>query len=90
MRLNLTQPYFFSRSYSLGVQGQSWHSDEPAFVLDNVRRPRDRHPRVRPRSRSRARRRGREMTLSFTYANEWEDYTISEETLADPTSSGTS
>ena len=26
------------------------------------------------------------MTLSFTYANEWEDYTVSEETLADPTS----
>ena len=27
----------------------------------------------------------RRSTLSFTYANEWEDYTISEETLADPT-----
>ena len=26
------------------------------------------------------------MTLSLTYANEWEDYTVSEETLADPTS----
>ena len=25
------------------------------------------------------------MTLAFTYANEWEDYTITEEALADPT-----
>ena len=27
------------------------------------------------------------MTLSLTYANEWEDYTVSEETLARSTSS---
>ncbi len=34
VRLNLKQPYFISRSFSLGVQGQYWHSEEPAFVLD--------------------------------------------------------
>ena len=36
VRLNLTEPYFFSRNYSLTFSGQSWHSDEPAFVLDTT------------------------------------------------------
>ena len=50
VRLNLTQPYFISRNFSLGVQGQYWHNEEPAFELDHIRRPGDGRPRVRPRA----------------------------------------
>ena len=49
----------------------------------HVGRARDRRPRVRALARP-ARRPGPRTTLSLTYANEWEDYTVSEETLADP------
>jgi outer membrane protein assembly complex protein YaeT len=85
VRLNFNQPYFINRRYSLGAQGQYWHNDEPAFTLNNV------GGRV-----SVTRQFGRvggavlaarpATTLSLTYANEWEDYVVSEETLSDPTS----
>ncbi len=85
VRVNLKQPFFINRNFSLNVQGQYWHNEEPAFELTTS------GGRVTfAREFGRARRNllgGRpEMTLSFTYANEWEDYTVSEETLADPTS----
>ena len=34
VRLNFKEPYFFAPRYTLGLSGQSWHSDEPAFTLD--------------------------------------------------------
>jgi outer membrane protein assembly complex protein YaeT len=85
VRLNLTQPYFVTRNYSLGMQGQYWHNDEPAFTLDNAG---GRVTLTRQFGRSRGAVRGTRPTslLSATYANEWEDYVVSEETLADPTS----
>ena len=85
VRLNLTQPYFISRNYSLGAQGQYWHNEEPAFELTTSG---GRLTFAREFGRTRGSLLGGrpEMTLSFTYANEWEDYTVSEETLADPTS----
>jgi outer membrane protein assembly factor BamA len=85
VRLNLNQPYFITRNYSVGLQGQYWHNDEPAFTLDNAG---GRVTVAREFGRSRGMVRGArpENTLSFTYANEWEDYVVSEETLADPTS----
>ena len=73
VRVNLTEPYFLSRDYSLTFSGQFWHSDEPAFVLDNT------GGRVTV-----TRRFGRasgplfgasknaQTSLSFTYANEYE------------------
>jgi len=84
VRLNLVQPYFFSRRYSFGVQGQFWHNDEPAFVLDNVG-GRLTVNREFGRSRSAVFGGRPAMTLSATYANEWEDYTIFRETLEDLT-----
>jgi outer membrane protein insertion porin family/translocation and assembly module TamA len=82
VRLNFNEPYLFSPRYSIGANGQYWHNDEPAFVLDNVggrltvtrefARPAGRGLRRRPAT-----------TLSFTYANEWEDYTIANEVLED-------
>lgn len=82
VRLNLKQPYLFSPRYSLGLSGQAWHADEPAFVLDTLggrvtvtrQFARGGGPvlGVRPST-----------TASFTYANEHEDYTISRAALED-------
>ena len=83
VRLNFTQPYFFSRFYSLGLTGQSWYTDELHYDLTTVggRATLTRHFRrgggpviggLRPAT-----------TLAVTYVNEWEDYSISNEALAD-------
>jgi outer membrane protein insertion porin family/translocation and assembly module TamA len=87
VRLNFNQPYFLTRFYSLGVSGQSWFTDEVPYDLTTIggRVTLTRHFRsggggrrplggVRPTT-----------TLAFTYVNEWEDYTISDEALNDPT-----
>jgi outer membrane protein assembly complex protein YaeT len=84
VRLNLLQPYFFSRQYSFGLQGQYWHNDEPAFVMNNIG-GRATITREIGRTRRTAVERRPTTTVSFTYANEWEDYQVSEQTLADPT-----
>ena len=85
VRLNFNQPYIFSRFYSLGVSGQSWFADEPTYDLTTV------GGRV---TLTRQFRRGGgpvlrglrpATTLAFTYVNEWQDYTISEEARNDPT-----
>ena len=82
VRLTYREPYVFTPYWSLGVNGQMWHTDEPAFTLDTtggrVTATREfaqgggfvlnRRPRT---------------SLSFTYANEHEDYTISEDARAD-------
>ncbi len=83
VRLNFKEPYFFSPGFSLGLSGQSWHSDEPAFTLDTnggratitreFRRRGGRNVGPRPT-----------LTASFTYANEHESYEIFEEARNDP------
>jgi outer membrane protein insertion porin family/translocation and assembly module TamA len=84
VRLNFNQPYLFTPRFSLGLTGQYWHNDEPAFVRDAV------GGRVTV-TRQFARASGRRLnarpatSLSFTYANEWEEYTIADEILRDPT-----
>ncbi len=84
VRLNFLQPYFFSRHYSFGLQGQYWHNDEPQFVMNDVG-GRATITREFGRARRSALGGRPSTTLAFTYANEWEDYKVSEETLADPT-----
>ena len=82
VKLSFTQPYVFSPRYSLTLSGQHWHNDEPAFVLDNVggritlTRQFARGGAVGFRTRPAT-------TLSFTYANEWENCEISPEILED-------
>jgi outer membrane protein assembly complex protein YaeT len=84
VRVNLTEPYFFNRDYSLTLSGQFWHSDEPAFVLDNtggrvtVTRRFGRATGALPGSKQ-----APATSLSFTYANEYESSRITEEALAD-------
>ena len=84
VRLNFTQPYVITPRYSLGLQGQYWHNDEPAFTLDNVG---GRVSITREFGRAGGAVLGARpaTSLSLTYANEWEDYTISNETLQDLT-----
>jgi outer membrane protein assembly complex protein YaeT len=82
VRLTYREPYIFSPHWSLGVNGQLWHADEPAFQLDTT------GGRITV-TRQFARGGGfvlggrPSMALSFTYANEHESYTISPEALAD-------
>lgn len=83
VKLNFNQPYFLSPRYSLGMQGQFWRNDEPGFftlysVGGRATMTREFGGRQSAVFGSRA-----PTTLSLTYANEWEDYTISNEALED-------
>ena len=85
VRLSLNQPYFINRFYTLGVTGQAWFTDEPAYVLTTIG-GRVTVARQFRRGGGPVRRGVRATTtLAMTYANEWEDYTISDEALNDPT-----
>lgn len=84
LKLNFKEPYFFNPRYDLDLTGQSWHAAEPAFTLDTNG--------GRATVTRRFRRGGGPVlgsrpstTLSFTYANELERYSISNEALADLT-----
>ncbi len=83
VRLNLTQPYLFSPVYSLGLTGQVWRSDEPAYDL-TTRGGRATITRQFARGGGPILNRRPTMTVALTYANEFEDYTVSHEALADP------
>jgi len=82
VRLNFKEPYFFRPRTDLAVTGQSWHSDEPAFVLDtngargtvayHFRRGGGPVLGSRPAA-----------TLSLTYANEFQSYIIKRAALED-------
>jgi outer membrane protein assembly complex protein YaeT len=83
VRLNFKEPYFFGPRNDISLSAQSWHSDEPAFKLDTnggratvSRRFRRGGPVLGSRPST---------TLSLTYANERESYTISPAALDDPT-----
>ena len=84
VRLNFTQPYLFSPVYSLGLTAQGWHSDEPAFEL-TTRGGRATVTRQFSRGGGPILSGRPTMTLALTYANEYEDYTISNEALTDLT-----
>jgi outer membrane protein insertion porin family/translocation and assembly module TamA len=86
VRLNFSQPYVFSRNYSLTASAQMWHSDEPAFTLDSG------GGRLTVMRRfgwlgGRGLRSGGPSTtyVSMTYANELEDYVVDPGVLDDPT-----
>jgi len=84
VRVNLTEPYFLSRYYSLTFSGQFWHSDEPAFVLDNTGGQVTVTRRFgRPTGPLFVANKNAQTSLSFTYANEYESSRITEEALAD-------
>jgi outer membrane protein assembly factor BamA len=82
VKVNFTQPYVFSPRYSLNLSGQNWHNDEPVYKLDNVG-GRITLTRQFMRGGATGFRRIPTMTLSLTYANEWERCEISPELLID-------
>ena len=82
VRLYLTQPYLFSPRYSLGLSGQAWHTNEPAYTLD-TRGGRVTVTRAFARSGGPMFGAAPSMSLSLTYANEHESYEISNEALLD-------
>ncbi|HEY6614611.1 MAG TPA: BamA/TamA family outer membrane protein, partial [Vicinamibacterales bacterium] len=82
VRLNFKQPYFFRPRYSFGMSAQAWFSDEPAYELTTTG---GRVTITREQTRARSVLAPRQTsTFAFTYANEWEDYTIAEDYLNDP------
>jgi outer membrane protein insertion porin family len=85
VKLDFKQPFVFSRQYSLGLQTQYWHNDEPElYELRNVggritlTREFGRAGGVVFGSRP-------STTLSLTYANEYEEYELSNQLLEDLT-----
>jgi outer membrane protein assembly complex protein YaeT len=84
VRLNFTQPYVFSPRHSLNLSGQAWKSAEPAFDLMTTG-GRATFTRQFGRLGDRILGRRPTTTAALTYTNEWEDYTISDEALNDPT-----
>ncbi len=83
VRLSYREPYIFSPHWSLGVNGQAWHSDEPAFTLDTTG-GRVTITREFARGGGFVLTRRPRMALSLTYANEHESSTITQEALDDP------
>ena len=82
LRLNLREPYFFSPRYSIALTGQSWFTNEPLYELytsgGRVTITREFGLAGGPvLSRQPA------TSLAVTYANEYDDYTISREALTD-------
>ena len=83
VRLSYREPYIFSPHWSLGVNGQAWHTEEPAFTLDTTGGRVTITREFAPGGGFVLTRRPR-MALSLTYANEHESSTISQEALDDP------
>jgi outer membrane protein assembly factor BamA len=84
VRLSLTQPYLGSPRYAATVSGQSWFSNEPAFKLTTIG---GRVSLLRQFGGSGSPILGGRQTTkaSLTYANEWEEYEISDAALKDLT-----
>ncbi|HEY2431972.1 MAG TPA: BamA/TamA family outer membrane protein [Vicinamibacterales bacterium] len=79
-RLTFRQPYLFGPRLSLLLTAQSWHQNEPAYVLNTrggkatVER---RFARNGPLSQ-----RAADMTMSVSYTGEYEDYRVGDEALS--------
>ncbi len=84
VRLSFREPYFLSPRYSFNATGQMWHNSEPAFRLDTTG-GRFTIARTFARAGGPILNAHPATTLAFTYANEAEDYAISNATLKDLT-----
>jgi len=83
VRVNFKQPWFFGPRTTATVTAQTWHTDEPAYVLDtNGGRLTIEHalPRRGPYSQ-----RSDTTTFSAAYIDEFQEYHVTEEALRDPT-----
>jgi len=82
VRLNFSEPWFFTRHLAFSAQAQTWDEREPVYRVTTYggragvswRRER-RNPVTR---------RGATTSVSTTFINEFTDYRVSDEALADP------
>lgn len=80
-RVGFEEPSLFRRGISMGASLQYWYADEPAYSLLTSG---GRVTLARELARSdQVRRRQASTTVSMTFVNEYEDYTISDAALAD-------
>ena len=80
--INFRQPYLFSPRVGLGITGQSWHRNEPAYTL-NTRGGRLTVDRTLAR-RGPLSQPGGATVMSLTYTNDFQDYRVSREALDTP------
>jgi outer membrane protein assembly complex protein YaeT len=83
VRLNFRQPYFFGPRTSVLLSGQSWHTDEPVYVL-NTNGGRVSVERTLARRGPFSQRTRPNTSVSLTYIGEFQNYRVSEEALHDP------
>ncbi len=82
VRLEFKEPYFFTRHLSFAMQGQAWDQNEPVYRQKTyggratVAWQRD--------DRGFGRQRGSKLSLGLSYINEYTDYRVSDDALADP------
>ena len=81
-RVNFRQPYLFSPRYNLLATGQSWHRNEPAYVL-NTNGGRLTLERRFARRGPLSQRQGT-TSASLTYTNEFQSYRVSQLALDTP------
>lgn len=81
-RANIEEPSLFRRGISMSVGGQYWYANEPAYEL-TTKGGRVTFAKARERSDA-VRRRQSVTTFSVTFVDEFEDYTVSEQALNDP------
>jgi outer membrane protein assembly complex protein YaeT len=84
IRLNFTEPYFFSPRMSLGLTGQSWHTSEPLYKL-NANGGRATVTRQFARGGGPVMRLRPRMSLSLAYGVEFEEYAVEPDGLRDLT-----
>jgi len=82
VRVNLKQPYFFGPRSSVLLTAQSWHTDEPAYVL-TTNGGRVTYERGFARRGPFSQRSGT-TTVSLAYINEYQSYRVSDEALHTP------
>jgi len=82
VRVNFRQPYFFGPRTSVLLTGQSWHTEEPAYVL-NTNGGRVTVERTLARRGPFSQQRPN-TSVSLTYIGEFQEYHVTEEALRDP------
>jgi outer membrane protein assembly complex protein YaeT len=82
VRLVFKEPHFFMRDLAFSAQLQAWDQNEPVY-RQKIYGGRATVAWLRD-DRGFARQRGSKMSLALTFINEYTDYRVSDEALADP------
>jgi outer membrane protein insertion porin family/translocation and assembly module TamA len=81
VRVNFNEPYLFRPNLSLGLSGERWFADEPAYKLDSFgSRAVVKHQRIR---RNPLTRREAATTHAVSFINELEEFSIANAALED-------